>query len=68
LHATQAGNRVQVHVSDGGPQPDPATWAATRPADEHGRGAAIVSALTDTAGADLDTDGLINHWANLDAA
>ncbi|MGW1617446.1 ATP-binding protein, partial [Streptomyces sp. NPDC002285] len=66
LHATADGHgRIQIHVSDGGPRPTPATWAATRPADEHGRGATIVSALTDIAGTHPDTNGLIDHWANL---
>ncbi len=69
LHATaDTAGRVQIHVSDGGPQPTPFGWAASRPASEHGRGTAIVSALTNDAGTDLDTDGLIDHWADLDAA
>ncbi|MER7820233.1 ATP-binding protein [Streptomyces sp. NPDC096153] len=69
LHAAADDSRqVQVHVSDGGPQPTPGTWAATRPADEHGRGTGIVSALTDHAGTDSDTEGLIDHWADLTAA
>ncbi|MER6434687.1 ATP-binding protein [Streptomyces sp900105245] len=69
--ATDGCGRVQIHVSDGGPQPSPAAWAARRPADEHGRGAAIVSALADdagTAGAASDVDGPIDHWADLGAA
>ncbi|MFE4583098.1 ATP-binding protein [Streptomyces chartreusis] len=66
LQATTHGfGRVQVHVSDGGPQPTPAAWAATRPDDEHGRGAAIVSALANDAGAVDDANGLIDHWADL---
>ncbi|MFF3062603.1 ATP-binding protein [Streptomyces sp. NPDC057909] len=69
LHACAGDSgSVQVHVSDGGPQKAPDTWAATRPADEHGRGGMIISALADQAGADLDTDGLIDHWADLGAA
>ncbi|MFE5548858.1 ATP-binding protein [Streptomyces sp. NPDC056534] len=68
LHTTadQTG-RVLVHVSDGGPQPTTAGagWAAMRPDDEHGRGEAIVTTLADRAGA--DADGLIDHWAALDA-
>ncbi|WP_371674761.1 ATP-binding protein (plasmid) [Streptomyces sp. NBC_00289] len=60
--------RIQIHVSDGGPQTDPASWAAARPSDEHGRGAAIISALTDGTGAAPDGDGLIDRWADLDAA
>ncbi|MFE9139698.1 ATP-binding protein [Streptomyces sp. NPDC007355] len=71
LHATadEAG-QVQVHVSDGGPQPTthPGGWAAQRPEDEHGRGEAIITTLTDCAGTDHDTNGLIDHWATLDAA
>ncbi|MFE5940553.1 ATP-binding protein [Streptomyces sp. NPDC056470] len=71
LHATiDDTGRVQVHVSDGGPQPaTPATsWAALRPSDEHGRGETIITTLADHAGTDCDTDGLIDHWATLDAA
>ncbi|MGW1616945.1 ATP-binding protein [Streptomyces sp. NPDC002285] len=71
LHATAGDSgRIQIHVSDGGPQPAPAAWAAARPADEHGRGAAIVSALAHGAGTDpdTDTDGLIDHWADLGTA
>jgi hypothetical protein len=68
LHMSAAADdsgRVQVHVSDGGTQASPASWAAKRPADEHGWGTEIVSALTDGAGTDLDADGLIDHWADL---
>ncbi|MFB7867936.1 ATP-binding protein [Streptomyces sp. NPDC056069] len=77
LHATADGSgRVQVHVTDGGPRPDtssvPGNWAAGRPDDEHGRGDAIISALAGpagtTAGPDDGLDGLIDHWADLDAA
>ncbi|MGW8358835.1 ATP-binding protein [Streptomyces wedmorensis] len=69
LHATaDHRGRVQVHVSDGGPQTAPENWAANRPADEHGRGDMIITALADQAGAGPDTDGLIDHWADLGAA
>ncbi len=69
LYAADAGcGRVQVHVSDGGPQPAPSAWAASRPDDEHGRGAAIVSALADDAGTTSDMDGLIDRWADLSVA
>ncbi|MFE9139558.1 ATP-binding protein [Streptomyces sp. NPDC007355] len=71
LHATaDTTGQVQVHVSDGGPRPATHTggWAAERPEDEHGRGEAIITTLTDCAGTDSDTDGLIDHWATLDAA
>ncbi|MFE9139592.1 ATP-binding protein [Streptomyces sp. NPDC007355] len=71
LHATaDTTSQVQVHVSDGGPRPATHTggWAAQRPEDEHGRGGAIVTTLTDCAGTECDTDGLIDHWAALDAA
>ncbi|MEU9706621.1 ATP-binding protein [Streptomyces sp. NPDC047981] len=67
LRAVGDSGRIQVHVSDGGPQPTPATWAANRPADEHGRGTDIITALTDQAGTQLDAEGLIDHWATLDA-
>ncbi|MFE9139629.1 ATP-binding protein [Streptomyces sp. NPDC007355] len=72
LHATADDTgRVRVHVSDGGPQATAAAgWDATRPDDEHGRGATIVTALAHHTGTDLaaDTDGLIEHWADLTAA
>ncbi|MGC0379786.1 ATP-binding protein [Streptomyces sp. SAI-129] len=73
LHAAaDHSGRVQVHVTDGGPQTTatPANWAATRPDDEHGRGDTIITALTDHTGtdADPDTDGLIDHWADITAA
>ncbi|MFD3536931.1 ATP-binding protein [Streptomyces sp. NPDC058664] len=71
LHATADDTgQVQVHVSDGGPRPATTTggWAACRPEDEHGRGEAIITTLTDCAGTGCDTDGLIDHWATLDAA
>ncbi|MFE5548585.1 ATP-binding protein [Streptomyces sp. NPDC056534] len=64
--------RVQVHVTDGGPrtETDHGSWAAARPEDEHGRGGQIVSALAGHTGteAESDLDGLIDHWAGLDAA
>ena len=59
---------LRVHVTDGGPAPAPTTWTARRPGDEHGRGAGIISALTQAAGTSDDLEGLIDHWANLDAA
>ncbi|MFJ8589673.1 ATP-binding protein [Streptomyces sp. NPDC093595] len=66
LNATADGSgRVQVHVSDGGPQRAPDNWAATRPADEHGRGDMIINALADQGGVGLDSDGLLDHWAGL---
>ncbi|MFE0654657.1 ATP-binding protein [Streptomyces sp. NPDC059534] len=66
LHATADDTgHVRVHVSDGGPQTT-AGWAATRPDDEHGRGATIVTALAEHTGTDID--GLIDHWADLTAA
>ncbi|MER6434427.1 ATP-binding protein, partial [Streptomyces sp900105245] len=72
LHALANGSgQVRVHVTDGGPQPTPTTpasWAAARPTDEHGRGATIISALTDHDGTDPDLNGLIDHWADLSAA
>ncbi|MFD5820659.1 hypothetical protein [Streptomyces sp. NPDC127038] len=54
--------------SDGGPQADPATWAATRPEDEHGRGVTIISALVDGGGSHRTSEELIDHWADLAAA
>ncbi|MFH8892938.1 MULTISPECIES: ATP-binding protein [unclassified Streptomyces] len=71
LHLFAAGEpcgRVRVHVSDGGLQPVSATWAARRPADEHGRGTMIVTALAHETGTDGDVAGLIDHWADLSAA
>ncbi|WP_411120283.1 ATP-binding protein [Streptomyces sp. 058-1L] len=69
LQATDDGSgRVQIHISDGGPQAAPSAWAAHRPSDEHGRGAEIVSALSERAGTGHDIDGLIDHWADLNAA
>ncbi|MFI9825663.1 ATP-binding protein [Streptomyces sp. NPDC052013] len=68
LHATRAGGQVTVRVSDGGPQPAPATWAAHRPEDEHGRGTLIVTALTHDTGAEADAEGLIDRWADLTTA
>ncbi|MFE5948170.1 ATP-binding protein [Streptomyces sp. NPDC056480] len=67
--SVDASGRVQVHVTDGGPRTETGhgNWAATRPEDEHGRGGQIVSALAGT-GTEADLDGLIDHWADLDAA
>ncbi|MGW4985675.1 ATP-binding protein [Streptomyces mirabilis] len=59
---------VEVHVSDGGPEAAPDNWAAARPADEHGRGDVIVSALASQAGSGRESEGLIDHWASFDAA
>ncbi|MGW9438082.1 ATP-binding protein [Streptomyces sp. NPDC055607] len=69
-----APGSVQVHVSDGGPPPPLAAegrtdnWAANRPDDEHGRGNSIVATLARRTGLDDDVDGLVDHWASLDAA
>ncbi|MET8508730.1 ATP-binding protein [Streptomyces sp. NPDC004787] len=69
LHATaEETGSVQVHVSDGGPQPAAAGWAADRPEDEHGRGENIITTLAGNTGTSSDTNGLIDHWAALDAA
>ncbi|MCX5233275.1 ATP-binding protein [Streptomyces sp. NBC_00233] len=70
LHAgADETGSVQVHVSDGGPQPtiDAISWATNRPEDEHGRGEAIITTLAECVGADCNPDGLIDHWATLDA-
>ncbi|MFC8957581.1 ATP-binding protein [Streptomyces sp. NPDC057101] len=56
---------VQIHVRDGGPQGAPSTWAALRTRDEHGRGIAIIGALTHHTGIGVDGDGLVDHWADL---
>lgn len=66
--STEGFGPVEVHVSDGGPEAAPGNWAAARPADEHGRGDMIVSALASQAGAGRECEGLIDHWASLDAA
>ncbi|MGW8358889.1 ATP-binding protein [Streptomyces wedmorensis] len=73
LHAAadEAGQvQVQVHVSDGGPQPTTTatSWATERPEDEHGRGEAIITTLAHHTGTDSETDDLIDHWAALGAA
>ncbi|WP_369199039.1 ATP-binding protein [Streptomyces djakartensis] len=69
LHASHTGGKVQVRVDDGGPQPTPASWAAHRPDDEHGRGTLIVTALTyDTPDDVEDLDGLVDRWADATAA
>ncbi|MGV9706035.1 ATP-binding protein [Streptomyces sp. NPDC003483] len=65
---TDTSGGVQVHVSDGGSRTAPTGWAATRPADEHGRGGTIINALASEAGAGPDAEGLIDHWADLAAA
>ncbi|MEU8949358.1 ATP-binding protein [Streptomyces sp. NPDC048489] len=66
--SVEGSGPVEVRVSDGGPESTPDNWAAARPADEHGRGDMIISALTSQAGAVSESDGLIDHWASLDAA
>ncbi|MCX5233208.1 ATP-binding protein [Streptomyces sp. NBC_00233] len=70
--SVDGSGRVQVHVTDGGPctETDHGNWAATRPEDEHGRGDQIISALAGHTGTGTgtDLDGLIDHWADLDAA
>ncbi|MET8508142.1 ATP-binding protein [Streptomyces sp. NPDC004787] len=73
LRATaDASGGVQVHVADGGPRAstDCGSWAAARTGDEHGRGGQIVSALAGHTGTGTDSglDGLIDHWAGLDAS
>lgn len=70
LHAApDTCGRVQVRVSDGGPQTTPTTWAANRPHDEHGRGTHIITTLTTPTPDTTDNpDTLINTWATLDAA
>ncbi|WP_406054078.1 ATP-binding protein [Streptomyces sp. NBC_01077] len=75
LHGTMDGSgRVQVHVTDGGPNNAArhGSWAAGRPDGEHGRGDLIITALAGSTGTGSETDpglnGLIDHWADLDAA
>ncbi|MET8509872.1 ATP-binding protein [Streptomyces sp. NPDC004787] len=60
--------QIEIAISDGGPQSGPENWAATRPADERGRGTVIISALSDDADPSLDADSLIDQWADLDVA
>ncbi|MFE9500707.1 ATP-binding protein [Streptomyces collinus] len=45
LRTNATEGRIQIYVSDGGPEPCSHAWAAHRPRDEHGRGAAVISAL-----------------------
>jgi anti-sigma regulatory factor (Ser/Thr protein kinase) len=71
---------LQVHVTDGGPARQHASWAADRADDEHGRGTTVVTTLAHHTGTTTDTptedaaedatdpQALIDHWATLDAA
>ncbi|MGW1729211.1 ATP-binding protein [Streptomyces sp. NPDC002306] len=68
LHREHAGNHVWVGVTDGGPAlQDDAHATSTCPADEHGRGLAIVDAVADAHGTRTHSGGVI-HWASLPAA
>ncbi|MFE5948746.1 ATP-binding protein [Streptomyces sp. NPDC056480] len=71
LHGSvDSSGQIQVHVTDGGPRTgtDLGSWAASRPEGEHGRGGQIISALAKRTKIDIDLDGLVDHWADLDAA
>jgi anti-sigma regulatory factor (Ser/Thr protein kinase) len=68
LTLTAGGTGIRVRVTDGGPAPTPATWAAQRPSDEHGRGTGVMDVLTEAVGTDENPEGLIDHWADLHTA
>jgi anti-sigma regulatory factor (Ser/Thr protein kinase) len=56
-----------VEVTDGGPSLIDDGGMANRPADEHGRGGAIVAALTADAGEIDQHDGSVHRWAAVES-
>ncbi|MFI8301258.1 ATP-binding protein [Streptomyces nigra] len=53
---------VLIDVTDGGPAPCPGHWAASCSSSEHGRGNAIVAALSEQDGY-CETSQQSDHWA-----
>ncbi|MET7565681.1 ATP-binding protein [Streptomyces sp. NPDC005479] len=64
LHA-DAGERVWIGVSDGGPVTHDDTWPLTHPGDEHGRGLALVDAVAELHGTHTHLNGHTTHWARI---
>jgi anti-sigma regulatory factor (Ser/Thr protein kinase) len=64
LHRERVGSRVWMGVSDGGPAASEGDWTARCTDDEHGRGLAIVEALTAAHGT-VSHRGGNTHWAHL---
>ncbi|MFG2194207.1 ATP-binding protein [Streptomyces sp. NPDC048639] len=60
-----AGSRVWVGVTDGGPAATEGPWTASCAPDEHGRGMGIVDAVAAARGFAIHRDGGVTHWARL---
>ncbi len=59
--------QVRVEVTDGGPSAHEGEWTASCAPDEHGRGMAIIEAITAAQGTHTHAHGVI-HWASLSSA
>ncbi|NNJ06203.1 ATP-binding protein [Streptomyces sp. PKU-MA01144] len=68
LHREEDDGRVCIEVTDNGPAPHDGPWTSSCAADEHGRGLAIVDALTEAHGTHGVEGGRTTHWAHLAAA
>ncbi|GHE26359.1 ATP-binding protein [Kitasatospora indigofera] len=66
LHLGRAapGGALHIEVDDGGPAAQEGGWTATCPADEHGRGGAIVAVLATSHGCRAGEHG-VTYWADL---
>ena len=65
LYHTDCDERVWIGVSDGGPAQRDGAWTRSCARDEHGRGLAVVEALTEIHGTRAHLNGHTTHWARL---
>ncbi|MEU6083837.1 ATP-binding protein [Streptomyces sp. NPDC047108] len=60
-----AGSRLWVGITDGGPAADQGPWTSSCAPDEHGRGMGIVDSVAAAHGFAIHRDGGVTHWARL---
>ncbi|WP_329319852.1 ATP-binding protein [Streptomyces sp. NBC_01262] len=65
LHREHADRRIWISLTDGGPAAREGAWTASCAADEHGRGMAVIAALSAAHGTSTHPDGRATHWACL---
>ena len=65
LYHTDCDERVWIGVSDGGPAERDGAWTSSCTNDEHGRGLAVVEALSEIQGTRTHLSGHTTHWARL---
>ncbi|MGW9437001.1 ATP-binding protein [Streptomyces sp. NPDC055607] len=67
IDRSRRDGRLRVEVTDGGPAAREGAWTRSCARDEHGRGLALVKAVTEVCGTRV-TGRRTTHWARVDPA